>query len=146
MKYALIVLLSLTSVLWLTPAVSDEPEAGPSLYQRLGETDGIESIIRKTIELHSENPQIAAYVKHIDQEWLIGSVAAFFSAGTGGPNNYTGADMVTAHAHLDLTNEEFDMAIADVLAALTAHDIDAESAAEVNNILQSMRGAVVSAE
>lgn len=146
MKYAIILLLSLASTLWLDPALADEPEAAASLYQRLGEMEGIESIVSKTVELHMVSPEISAYVKHIDREWLIDSVTAFFAAGTGGPNNYTGTDMATAHAHLNLTNREFDLAVADVLASLSAHDIDADSYAEVNNILQSMRDAVVSGE
>lgn len=126
-------------------ATADEPAAGPTLYERLGGMDGIGRIVRRTVELHGANPALAPYVKHIDQEWLIGSVTAFFAAGTGGPNHYTGTDMHTAHAHLDLTNEEFDMAVADVLAALAEHDVDDTSHAEVETILNSFRGAVVTA-
>jgi hemoglobin len=125
--------------------LADDSEAGPSLYQRLGETGGIENIVRKTIDSYRVNPQITAYFKYIDQEWLIGPVTALLAAGTGGPNHYAGSDMVAAHSHLDLTDEECDMAVADVLAALKAHDIDADSQAEVNTILQSFRGAIVSA-
>ncbi|MBT8063147.1 MAG: group 1 truncated hemoglobin [Gammaproteobacteria bacterium] len=145
MKFIITAFLSMAACLLALPVTAEEPPAGPTLYQRLGETEGIESIVRKTVALHEANPVIAAYVRHIDQEWLVGSVTAFFAAGTGGPNNYAGADMVTAHAHLDLTNEEFDAAVGDVLLALEAHDIDDESYAEVDNILQSFRGAVVSA-
>jgi len=143
MKYAMIIFLSLASFFCLNLAIGDEPAAKPSLYQRLGEMEGIENIVAKTIELHESNPTIAAYVAHIDQDWLVGSVTAFFAAGTGGPNSYTGVDMVTAHAHLDLTNEEFDAAVSDVLAAAEAHNVDADSRAEVNDILQSFRGAIV---
>lgn len=146
MKYVITAIVFLAACLLALPAPAEEPPAGPTLYQRLGEMEGIESIVRKTVALHEANPVIAAYVRHIDQEWLVGSVTAFFAAGTGGPNNYTGADMVTAHAHLDLTDEEFDAAVGDVLLALQAHDIDDESYAEVSNILESFRGAVVSAE
>ena len=144
MKHLAVVLLS-SLFLQFSPALAQDSAAGPSLYQRLGEMEGIESIVRKTVALHEVNPTIAAYVKHIDQEWLIGSVTAFFAAGTGGPNTYTGTDMMTAHAHLDLTDEEFDAAVGDVLYALEAHHIDEASAAEVDAILQSFRGAVVAA-
>lgn len=144
MKHLAVVLFSLL-FLQFSPALAQDSAAGPSLYQRLGEMEGIENIVRKTVELHEVNPVIAAYVKHIDQEWLIGSVTAFFAAGTGGPNNYQGTDMVTAHAHLDLTDEEFDAAVGDVLLALEAHGIDQASTDEVDGILQSFRGAVVAA-
>lgn len=146
MKFFAIIIFSFVSVLWMGIIQADETVAGPSLYQRLGEQEGIESIVRKTIELHEANPTISAYVKHIDQEWLIGSVAAFFATGTGGPNTYVGTDMVTAHAHLDLNDAEFDAAVSDVLLALEANDIDAESSAEVNNILQSFRGAIATGQ
>jgi hemoglobin len=146
MKTRLTAALGLTVSLWASAALGGEAVARASLYERLGGMEGIQSIVRKTIDLHAANPTIAAYVLHIDQEWLVGSVAAFFAAGTGGPNQYTGIDMVTAHAHLDLTNEEFDAAVSDVLAALDAHEIDAASHEEVETILNSFRGQVVSAE
>ena len=113
------------------------------MYERLGAADGIEAIVRDTVALHHKNPDIAHYFTDIDDEVLIGHVAAFFAAGTGGPANYQGRDMTTAHASMKMSDADFDSAVADVLRALESNDVDATSAAEVAAILESLRPAVM---
>ena len=127
----------LASVTW-----ADEHEA--SLYEHHGGADGIETIADGLLPRHLENPTVTKYFKYLDLAWLRGSVIAFLSAGTGGPANYTGANMVTAHAHLKLTDEEFDSAVADVLASVKASGADQVAFDEVQAILLSFRSQVVS--
>lgn len=114
-----------------------------TLYERLGGEEGVRTIVEGTIDRHLENPEVVAYFQHIDHEWLIDSVIAFFTAGTGGPNNYAGADMVTAHKHLKLNDAEFDTAVADVLASVKASGAPQDAYDEVAVILESFRGQVV---
>jgi len=132
-----LVFMILASATW-----ADEHEA--SLYERLGGAEGIETIADGLLSRHLENPTVAKYFKHLDLAWLRGSVIAFLAGGTGGPANYTGADMVTAHAHLKLTDEEFDSAVADVLASVKASGADQVAFDEVQAILLSFRSQVVS--
>ena len=47
----------------------------------------------------------------------------FFSMGTGGPHQYTGRDMRTAHANMNITVEEYDSATDDTLSALDENGI-----------------------
>ena len=68
---------------------------------------------------------------------------AFFAAGTGGPANYQGRDMTSTHAEMHMSNADYDAAVADVLTAVDANGIDAESKAEVAAILDSLRPAVM---
>lgn len=125
-------------------AVAGETEtAGPSLYERLGEMPGIEQIVGDTIALHLENEEIAHYFDGVDLDNLAHHVAAFFAAGTGGPANYQGRDMTSTHAHMNMSNDDFDSAIADVLAAVRSNGVDEASAAEVAAILESLRAAVM---
>ena len=78
-----IITLSLLSALaMLTASVAaDEPAEAPSLYERLGAADGLEKIVRDTIALHHENPDIAHYFADVDDDVLAGHVIAFFAAG-----------------------------------------------------------------
>jgi len=92
--------------------------------------------------LQHKNPDIAHYFTDVDDDVLAGHVIAFFAAGTGGPVNYQGRDMVTTHASMNISNADFDSAVADVLKAVKANGVDAESAAEVAAILESLRPAV----
>ena len=144
MKIRFSIILLLFALLTSTVAWADEHEA--TLYERLGGAEGIETIANGLLERHLENPIIAKYFKHLDLDWLRGSVSAFLAAGTGGPANYTGADMVTAHAHLKLNDEEFDSAVTDVVASVKASGAEEGAASEVEAILLSFRSQVVSGQ
>ena len=127
-------------------AVGNDDNAAPtSLYERLGEKDGIDSIVSDTIALHLENKEIAHYFDGVDLDTLKTHVAAFFAAGTGGPSNYAGRDMTTTHAHMNMSNADFDSAVADVLTAVESNGVDEQSTAEVAAILESLRPAVMGA-
>lgn len=119
--------------------------AAPSLYERLGEMDGINAIVADTISLHLENEEIAHYFDGVDLDTLKTHVATFFAAGTGGPSNYTGRDMTTTHAHMNMSDADFDSAVADVLTAVESNGVDEQSTAEVAAILESLRPAVMGA-
>ena len=119
-----------------------KPE-GASLYERLGGWDSINQIVRDTIALHLENPEIAHYFKDVDPEQLAGHVTAFFAAGTGGPAKYEGRDMTSAHAGMNMSDADFDSAVADVLKAVKKNGIGETEQAEVAAILESLRPAVM---
>lgn len=123
----------------------DGGEAKTSLYERLGAMDGINSIVSDTIALHVENEEISHYFEGVDLDNLAHHVAAFFAAGTGGPADYQGRDMTSAHADMNMSDADFDSAVADVLTAVKSNGVDDESAAEVAAILESLRPAVMGA-
>ena len=117
--------------------------AGPSLYERMGGEEGLSAIVKNTIALHHENPVIAHYFEGIDDDNLAMHVVAFFAAGTGGPANYEGRDMTSTHATMNMSDTDFDSAVADVLKAVQSNGVDAEAKAEVAAILESLRPAVM---
>ena len=137
-----IALLSISTFFALGAAAEEEATA-PSLYERLGGDDGLTKIVNDTIALHHKNPDIAHYFTNVDDDVLAGHVIAFFAAGTGGPVNYQGRDMTTTHASMDMSDADYDSAVADVLKSVKANGVDAESAAEVAAILESLRPAVM---
>ena len=118
-------------------------DAGPTLYERLGGWDSISRIVDDTIALHQANPEISHYFERVDTKKLAVHVATFFSAGTGGPQQYQGRDMTTTHAHMNMSDADFDSAVADVLKALDKNGIGATEKAEVAAILESLRPAVM---
>lgn len=142
-RIAGLALVLMSGVISLNAFAGDDETTGPSLYERLGEMDGITQIVTDTVALHHANPDIGHFFDGVDDENLIKHVAAFFAAGTGGPANYEGRDMVTAHASMDMTDAEFDSAVSDVAKAAEANGIDADSIAAVGAILESLRPAVM---
>lgn len=123
----------------------EDAAAAPSLYERLGSTDGIASIVNDTIALHVKNEDIGHFFDGVDLEKLAHHVTAFFAAGTGGPANYQGRDMTAAHADMNMSDADFDSAVADVLKATRANGVDEASVADVAAILESLRPAVMGA-
>lgn len=147
MKFMRILIVTLALFMLGQPAVAGEEAAaaGPTLYERMGGMDGVNAIVGDTIALHLENADIAHYFEGVDLAMLQAHVAAFFAAGTGGPNKYEGRDMTTTHATMNMSDADFDAAVADVLKAVSMNVEDEAVATEVNAILQSLRPAVMGA-
>ena len=137
-----ILLLSMSTFFTLSDA-AEETAAAPSLYERLGGDTGLTKIVKDTIALHHENPDIGHYFADIDDNVLTARVVAFFAAGTGGPVNYQGRDMTTAHASMHMSDADYDSAVADVMKAVKVNGVDPQSASEVAAILESLRPAVM---
>ena len=133
----------MSGLITLNAFAGDDEATGPSLYERLGAQEGLSQIVNDTIALHHKNPEIAHYFEGVDDDQLAGHVVAFFAAGTGGPADYQGRDMVSTHASMQLSEADFDSAAADVLKAVEANGVDAKSKAEVAAILESLRPAVI---
>jgi len=135
---------TLTSgMITLNAFAGDEEATGPSLYERLGEMEGISQIVEDLIVLHHKNPDIGHFFEGVDDDILAKHVVAFFAAGTGGPANYQGRDMTTIHANMNVTDADFDSTVADAVIALKANGIDVDSQADVIAILESLRPAVM---
>ena len=120
-----------------------EDGATKSLYERLGSWDGITQIVADTVALHRANPEISHFFAEVETDQLVSHVTAFFAAGTGGPSKYEGRDMTTTHATMNLSDADFDNAVADVLKALDKNGIGEAEKTEVAAILESLRPAVM---
>jgi hemoglobin len=143
-RTGLLTLILATVVAGAAPAAALADGAGEtSLYDRMGGWDNIARIVNDTIALHQANPEISAYFADVDTEVLAGHVTAFFAAGVGGPSKYTGRDMTTTHAGMDMTDADFDSAVADVLRACEMNGVGEADRAEVAAILESLRPAVM---
>ncbi len=67
----------------------------------------------------------------------------FFCAGAGGPEPYTGRDMVAAHKGMNVSEQEFIAVVDDVVAALDKNAIDPQTRSDVVGILFSLKPQVV---
>ncbi len=142
-RLTVLALTFMASVMSISTFASEDEAAGPSLYERLGAMEGIARMVDDTIALHHKNPDIAHFFAGVDDEQLAHHVTAFFAAGTGGPANYEGRDMTSTHASMEISDAEYDSAVADVLSAAEANGVDADARAEVGAILESLRAAVM---
>jgi hemoglobin len=120
--------------------------APPSLYERLGGARGIAAIVDDILALHLANPLIKARFAGIGPDRLAALkriTCEFFGAGSGGPEVYTGRDLVTTHKGMNINEQELVAAIDDVVAALDKNGIGQTEKNEVVAILYSLKDQVL---
>lgn len=114
-----------------------------TLYERLGGEEKVRKIVRDVLQKNLDNPIIGHHFKKVDMEKLNQLVFDFFSMGIGGPHKYAGRDMRTAHAHLNITDDDFERANIDTILALKENGVADAEINEIIGILDSMRGDVI---
>lgn len=114
-----------------------------TLYERLGGETGVRKIVDDVLDKNLSNPEIGHHFQKVDMNRLKQLVFEFFSMGTGGPHQYTGRDMRTAHMNLNITQEDFIKANHDTLLALEENGVGERERNEVISILNSMINDVV---
>ena len=115
-----------------------------SLYTRLGGAEGIRRIIDDVIAAHLNNPVVGErFRKAEDLDRLKIKAWEFFCAGAGGPETYTGKDMISAHKGMNITDAEYEAVTNDILSALKKNRIDDATAHDVTAILDSLKPQVI---
>jgi hemoglobin len=117
-------------------------ESQANLYERLGGATGIHAIVEDIWTNHTSNPLVKNRYVESDPENVKRLVREFFGAGIGGPESYTGRDMLTAHKGMNISDEEFVAVVDDVLKALDSNAVGQKERDEVLCILYSMKGEI----
>ncbi|MEX2234593.1 MAG: group 1 truncated hemoglobin [Cyclobacteriaceae bacterium] len=116
-----------------------------TLYERLGGEAKVRKIVNDALDKNYNNPIIGHHFKKVDMKKLKQLVFEFFSMGTGGPHKYTGRDMPTSHASLNITEDDFQKSNIDVTLALQENGVGESEINEVISILDSMKRDVIRA-
>lgn len=124
--------------------VSPNPKnAEPTLYERLGCRPGIEKIVEKIWINHTSNPLVKQRYASSDPANVKRLVTEMCCAGFGGPETYTGRDMITTHTGMNINAVEFVAVCDDVLDALDACNVGKRERDEVLAILYSLKPEIV---
>jgi hemoglobin len=114
------------------PRVLQDPRVN---WPRKGMKRGGFSIHRgRSVEWKATPENVAQLKKHIVQ---------FLVLATGGPAQYDGKDMKSAHAGLHIANPEFDAALGDLKASLDKLQIPNKEQKELLSIVESTRPEIV---
>jgi len=148
MKKPLSLVILVLTICSMIIAQTPPPEI-TTLFERLGGTTGITSIVDDVIEAHLNNPAISARFKpYLDQPERLAKIRQhtidFFSAGSGGSVEYNGRDMQTTHQGMNISAEEYMQVIDDIMGVLEKHQIDDESKKDVLAILWSLKETIMS--
>ena len=123
--------------------VTQEQNAQASLYDRLGGRPGIEAIVENIWENHVSNPLINKRYADSNPSEVKRLVTEMCCAGFGGPETYTGKDMISAHKGMNINDTEFVAVCDDVLKALDQNNVGQREKDEILCILYSLKNEVV---
>lgn len=127
---------------------STENSHSLSLYERLGGYEGIRSIVEDIGEAHLANPAIQARYRPIasdPEKWaaIKQSLCDFIAAGTGGPEEYNGPDMLEVHRGMNVNEHEYMAAMDDIMAALEKNGVDEASKKDMLAIAYSLKDEIM---
>ena len=115
-----------------------------SLFDRLGGQDGITRLVTDIVDNHYRNPLIRTRFEQIkDRAAVERHSVEFLCAGSGGPQAYTGRDMLTTHKGMNISEQELVAAIDDIVTGMNKIQLDQAVQNEVVAILYSLKGDVL---
>lgn len=121
----------------------------PTLYERLGGTYGIAGAVDVLVDRlydnasANRNPHVQAFHLGMGHAGFKFLVTAWSVEQTGGPACYPGRDMAESHAHLFVTQEEFDVVATEIAATLFHVGVPQPEHAEFMAIIERHRSMVV---
>jgi hemoglobin len=123
-------------------------EQRASLYQRLGGMPAIRAVVDDLVSRILADERVNKWFAHASSDPANAAaykqkLADFLCQGTGGPCQYTGADIVTAHKGRGVTDEAFNAVVEDLVATLAALKVPEKEKADLLGILGPMKQAVV---
>jgi hemoglobin len=114
-----------------------------TLYERLGGEAQIRELATTIFDKHAENQLIKTRYADSDRSDVIRRVTEFICAGTGGPQTYTGKDMLTAHRGMNINEQEYMAVLDDIVEALEQHGVGQREQEELLMISYSLRGDIL---
>ena len=132
------------------PAVAQQAASPkPALYDRLGGIKGITLVVDDFIDrlvtnkTLNKNPAINAGRKASPAPYLKVQVAQLMCEATGGPCKYTGKDMKSAHAHLNISEKEWDVMAAEFKKSLDKFKVPAAEQNELFDVVGKTKADIV---
>ena len=142
MKKLLNIVLSASFLAASLTAIAEEAK-GPTLFERMGGEPVAREIVSDIWDNHGKNPIVKNRFQHSDPVYVKQKVYEIFAMATGADVEYTGQDMKTTHATMNISEMEFNAVVDDIMDALDENNIAAQEKNEVLAILWSVRPDVV---
>lgn len=118
-------------------------KASASLYARLGGKEAIVAVTDEFIDRVAADARIKHRFFNTDIPKLKTLLVEFVCMATGGPCKYTGQDMETSHAGMELVDEEFTALVEDLAGALDKFKVPAREKGELLGALGPLQPQIV---
>jgi hemoglobin len=117
-----------------------------TLYDRVGGALAVEAAVRGMYDRILADPELAPFFARTNMEHLVRRQSAFVGSALGGPEVYTGRDMVAAHRRHAIGHHHFDLVAGHLSASLASLDVPADLADAILAVVDSVRPQVVNTE
>ncbi len=117
-----------------------------SLYEKLGAAAAVDAAVDIFYRKVLSDDRINAFFEGVDMDKQAAKQKAFLTFAFGGPHNYTGKDMRTAHAHLvqqGLNDTHFNAVAGHLKTTLEELNVPGDLIAQVLGIAESTRNDVL---
>src|SRR5204863_2681267 len=115
----------------------------PSLYERLGGQPAITAVVDDFVGNVAADTRINRRFGNANVPRLKQNLVAQICAGTGGPCSYTGRDMKSAHAGMQITDGEFGALVEDLVKTLDKFKVPEKEKGELLAVLGPMKSDIV---
>jgi hemoglobin len=122
---------------------ANRPVDPGSLYARLGQRPGIEAVMTDFVYRVMRDRRINKRFEQADGKALIAKLTDQVCQASGGPCQYAGKDMKTAHAGMKISDREWNITGGHIVAAMRAKKVGRKEQQEVLALLTSMKGDIV---
>jgi len=120
--------------------------ATTSLYERLGGYDAIAAVVDDLLQRLLSDPQVGVYwrghstdSKQRDRQLLVN----YMCHAAGGPVVYTGRDMKTSHAGLEISESDWQVTAGHLITALEKFNVPEQEKQEVLAFVSSLKADIV---
>ena len=114
-----------------------------SIYAEIGGREAVESVVDDFYDRVLDDPLLEPYFEDTDMNALFAHQVQFVSAVAGGPADYDGADMQTAHEGMGITEEAFAHVAEHLDAALRENGVDGATAETIIGEVAALEDDVV---
>ena len=142
LKRSILVVAALAAVLSVGGCASGSMQS-QTLYQRLGGKDAIVAVVDDFVGNVAGDARINRRFASTNIPRLKQLLSEQICAGTGGPCNYSGRDMKTTHAGMNISDAEFGALVEDLVKSLDKFKVPEKEKNELLAILGPMKGDIV---
>lgn len=140
MRYLKFTILNLFLLLACALSAAAQEKA---LYERLGGKEAITAVVDEFASRVLADARINQKFAKSDPVRLKTQLVDQICAATGGPCQYTGRDMASAHLNMGVTEGEFNALVEDLVGALDKFNVPAAEKNELLGKLAPMKGEIV---
>ena len=124
-------------------ATTTDETAEKSLYDRLGGKEAITAVVDAFVANVAADDRINKFFEKTDIPHLKQMLVDQICGATGGPCEYTGKDMKTVHTGMNVTEEQWNATVEDLIKALDGAGVQQKEKDELIGALAGMKNDIV---